>query len=55
MLTYAIGRGVDSKDKCSVDDIVKATTKDGYKFGTLIKAVALSEPFRKRTGEVKKK
>ncbi len=55
MLTYAIGRGVDSKDKCSVDDIVKATAKDGYKFGTLIKAVALSEPFRKRTGEVKKK
>ncbi len=55
MLTYAIGRGVDSRDKCSVDDIVKATTQDGFKFGSMVKAIALSDPFRKRTGEGKKK
>lgn len=51
MLTYALGRGLESTDKCEVDSISAAVTKNGYKFSSLITAVVQSEPFRKRRGD----
>ncbi|HSI72566.1 MAG TPA: DUF1592 domain-containing protein [Fimbriimonas sp.] len=48
MLTYALGRGVDSKDRCYVDEIAVKVEKSGYKFSSLIAAVVTSEPFRMR-------
>ena len=49
MLTYAIGRGVDASDKCAVDDVAKATAKQGYRMSALIESVVLSDPFRKQS------
>jgi len=51
MLTYALGRGLESYDKCAVDDIVKVVQKNGYRFSALVTAVVQSEPFRKRRGD----
>lgn len=51
MLTYALGRGLESADRCTVDDIVKRVTLENYKFSSLVKAVVKSEPFRKRRGD----
>lgn len=51
MLTFAIGRGLESADKRHVDRIVELTAKDGYKFSALVAAVASSDPFRLRRGK----
>lgn len=51
MLTYALGRGVESYDKCNVDDIALATAKKGYRFSALVTAIVQSEPFRMRRGD----
>lgn len=48
MLTYALGRGLEPFDRCTVDDIVAALAKDGYKFSTLIQQIVASDAFQKR-------
>lgn len=48
LLTFAIGRGVESYDSCALDDISKSVAKKGYKFSSMIQAVVSSDPFRKR-------
>ena len=55
MLTYAVGRGLESYDRCAVDEIVKAMESNEYRFSALVMAVVNSEPFRLRgfRGEVK--
>ncbi len=50
LLIYGTGRGLDYYDKRTVDRIVAATGKDGYKFSTLIIEIAKSDPFRQRRG-----
>jgi hypothetical protein len=45
MLTYAIGRGMRTADRCHLDTIREQTTKNGSTFRALIKAVVTSEPF----------
>jgi hypothetical protein len=55
MLTFATGRGIDSADKCYVDEIAARVEKGGYKFSTLVAGVVSSEPFRFRRAQVKKK
>ena len=49
MLTYATGRGVEYYDKCAVDKIVEALTKNDYRISTLLVETILSEPFQMRT------
>jgi mono/diheme cytochrome c family protein len=51
MLTYALGRGVEHEDRCTVDEIAAAVTKNGYRFSTLVTAIVQSEPFRMRKTE----
>ncbi|MDQ3813103.1 MAG: DUF1592 domain-containing protein [Armatimonadota bacterium] len=51
MLTYALGRGLESYDKCVVDDITKSAAKNNYRFSALVTAVVQSEPFCKRRGD----
>lgn len=51
MLTYALGRGVESTDKCHVDEVSAALTKSGYKFSALVVAVVQNDMFRKRRVE----
>ena len=51
MVTYAVGRGIQQADRCSIDQIVEAVAKDGNRFQTLIMQVVKSDPFQKRRGQ----
>lgn len=51
MLTYALGRGLEYYDRCAVDDILKQTKPNEYRFSELILAVVESKPFLKRRGD----
>ncbi|QEL14972.1 DUF1592 domain-containing protein [Limnoglobus roseus] len=50
LLTYALGRGLESYDRCAVDEIAAAVARDGNRFSALAAAVVKSEPFRYRNG-----
>ncbi len=54
MLTYALGRGLERYDKCAVDEIVASVKKNNYKFSSLVTAIVVSEPFRKKRGDESK-
>ena len=55
MLTYSLGRGVESFDRRTVQDIVRQTTQQGYRMQALILAIVHSAPFQQRRGEVSAK
>ncbi len=48
MLTFALGRGLDRRDRLAVERIVARLARDGYRFSALIMAIVDSEPFRAR-------
>ena len=48
MLTYALGRGVEHYDRCTVRDICQSVETDGYRFGTLVTSIVTSDAFQKR-------
>lgn len=50
MLTYALGRGVETTDNCNVNAMAATVAKHDYKFSSLIVAIVESDPFRKRRG-----
>jgi hypothetical protein len=50
LLTYALGRGVERYDRCTLDNIVKSAGKDHYKFSRLVIDIVKSDPFQKRRG-----
>ncbi len=50
MLIYAIGRGLDYYDDRALEKIQGEVAKGGYKFSSLVAAIAKSEPFRLRRG-----
>ena len=47
MLTYALGRGVEYYDKCTIDSILMRLADDD-RFASLAVAIVTSEPFRMR-------
>jgi mono/diheme cytochrome c family protein len=49
LLTYALGRGVEPADHCSVDQICKTTAERGDTFSELVLAVVNSDPFQMRS------
>lgn len=51
MLTYALGRGLETSDKCVVDAIYKHVNENKNTFGSLIEAVVASDSFRKQRVE----
>jgi mono/diheme cytochrome c family protein len=51
MLTYALGRGLEFYDRCTVDKIVEALGKSEYRLSTLVSEIVLSRPFRMRRPE----
>jgi hypothetical protein len=51
MLTYALGRGLEHYDKCTVDGLTAALAREDYRFSSLVIAIVNSEPFLKRRGE----
>jgi len=48
MLVYALGRGLEPYDQCTVTDIAEAVKRDGYRFSSLVIAIVKSDPFQKR-------
>lgn len=48
LLTYALGRGLESYDKCVVDEIAAAVARDGNRFSRLVLEIVRSEPFQYR-------
>ena len=51
MMTYAVGRGLEYKDKCAVDQVTAALEKNEYKFSVLVTEIVRSDPFRKRNAK----
>lgn len=48
LLTYALGRGLDSSDRCAIDIIVEQLEQHDYRFSALVQAIVLSDPFLMR-------
>jgi hypothetical protein len=48
MLTFALGRGLEYHDRCTVEAVAKAVAADGFKARTLIREVVKSAPFQLR-------
>ncbi len=53
MLTYGLGRGVESYDRPVVDDLVRQTAAGDNKIQPLILGIVHSLPFQQRRGETK--
>ena len=51
MLTYALGRGLESYDKCALDQITAELPKKGHKFSALVIEIVKSDPFLMRRGK----
>jgi hypothetical protein len=51
MLTYALGRGVESYDAPAVDRIMKDLESNQYRFSALVVAIVKSEPFQMRASD----
>ena len=49
MLTYALGRGLESYDSPTIDKIAGQLAANGYKFDTLVSSVVESLPFQNRS------
>ncbi len=51
LLTFALGRGLESYDSDAVEEIVRQAARNDYKFSNLVLGVVNSRPFRTRDGE----
>jgi len=51
MLTYALGRGLVSYDRCAVRSILQRLAADNYRMSALISGIVTSEPFLLREGQ----
>lgn len=51
LLTYALGRGTEYYDRCTVNKIAEQLEQGQFKFSALVNAIVKSEPFRMRRGE----
>jgi hypothetical protein len=49
MLTYALGRGLESYDRPVVNKILSALGKENDRFSALLVEIVKSDPFQKRT------
>jgi hypothetical protein len=51
MMTYALGRGVESYDRASIKKIVAGMAADNYRFSSLISGIVDSVPFQMGRGD----
>ena len=51
LLTYALGRGLEPSDECAVKEIVAAAEANGDTFSSMVRAIAKSAPFTKRSDD----
>ena len=55
MLTYALGRGLENYDRCSVTAIESELERNGDRFSALVRGIVHSAPFQKRQAPVEVK
>jgi hypothetical protein len=48
MLTYALGRGTEYYDNCTLRDVAGQVEKNNYRFSAMIGALIKSDAFLKR-------
>jgi hypothetical protein len=48
LLTYALGRGLEYYDQCTVDDIVKKARLANFRFSAIVLEIVRSDPFLKK-------
>jgi hypothetical protein len=51
VLTYALGRGLESYDRAAVDAVTLQLAQEGDRFSSLVIAIVRSDPFQKRKGQ----
>jgi hypothetical protein len=51
MLTYALGRGLERGDRCTVDDVVVQAVQNKYAFSSVVLGIVESDAFLKRRGK----
>lgn len=51
MMTYALGRGVESSDRPAIRELVRRLADDHYRMQTLVRGIVASAPFLERRGE----
>jgi hypothetical protein len=51
LLTFALGRGVESYDAPAVRQIVREAKADGYRFSSIIVGITKSTPFTMRRSQ----
>ena len=54
MLTYALGRGLESHDRCTVKEIVRELKENEYRFTTIVSEIVTSPPFMLRESASRK-
>lgn len=45
LLTFALGRGIETYDRCNLDAMGQGVSKSGFRFSSVVSAVVNSEPF----------
>jgi len=50
MLTYALGRGLEDYDDCTVETISKDISRKNYKFSSLVLEIVNSDAFQHKRG-----
>jgi hypothetical protein len=53
LLTYAMGRGVESYDRLTVQDLVRQLAAGDYRLQNLVEGIVQCVPFQQRRGDVK--
>ena len=51
LMTYALGRGMESTDRCTIDKISKSLPGQKYRFSALVSEIVQSEAFRMRRSD----
>ncbi len=51
VMGYALGRGIEDGDQCTIDNMVKAAAANQYSARNLIREIVLSSPFRMTQGD----
>jgi mono/diheme cytochrome c family protein len=51
LLTYALGRGTELRDRCLADQILEAVERDGFRSSRLLVTIVQSDEFRMKPGE----
>ena len=54
MLTYALGRGMESSDRRTVKQITAQLPTNNYRFSNVVLEIVKSVPFQMRKGDISK-